>query len=457
MIQDFEQIVASQRRFFLSGETKSYEFRVKALKRLKQALIAEEKALYEALWLDLRKSEKEAYLTELGILNQEINNHLNSLQQWMSPKKATTPLYLLPSRYEVQAQPLGVCLILSPWNYPVQLTLNPLIGAISAGCCALLKPSPKTPHVNAILKRIIEASYPKEYIHLVLGDATIYEPLLKVRYDLIFFTGSTRVGKIVMKAAADHLCPVILELGGKNPCLIHQDADLKKAAKRIVWGKCLNAGQTCIAPDFLLIHESVLNSTIKELQKAYSQIHEGSGGKEDLAHFGKIIDDTAFERLQEFCTQGKILFQGKSAQEKNFLPFTLLRIDNANQPVMQEEIFGPILPILTYSDLEQEITKINQNERPLAAYFFGGNRAAEVFKNKVLSGGIGINDTILQIANDAVPFGGVGHSGIGAYHGKFSFDAFSHHQTVITTPTWLDLPFRYPPFKYFKLIKRFLG
>lgn len=405
---------------------------------------------------DLGKSEQEAYLTELGVVYHELNLHIKKVARWSRPKRVSTPFFLLPSRFKSIPQPLGVALILAPWNYPFQLVINPLIGAISAGCCALIKPSPQSPKTNEVLMKIVHECFVEDHVSMILGDADVYEPLLKARYDVIFFTGSPRVGKIIMKAAAEHLCPVILELGGKNPCIIDQDANLDVSAKRVVWGKCINSGQTCISPDYLIVHSSIKEAFIEKLIAAYQQLYPQEGADSN-SFFGNMVSQQAATRMQKLMTQGKIRFGGAVDIENRKVAFTILDEVDMDSVLMNEEIFGPLLPIITFDHLDQCVSEVNHKERPLAAYYFGSSRRSAYFAENILAGGVGINDTIMQITNPNLPFGGVGASGMGAYHGKYSFDCFSHVKAVVKTPTWIDLPFKYPPFKYISLVRRIFG
>lgn len=452
-----DSIVEKQRQFFRSKRTWSLDFRRQALLRLKANIKKFEPKISEALEKDLGKSPQEAYLTELGVIYHEIDTHLKNLNRWAKPKNVSAPLFLLPSRFQAIPQPLGVALILAPWNYPFQLVINPLIGALTAGCCALLKPSPAAPHINDVLLELIQATFEPEHVAMILGGTDVYEPLLQLRYDVIFFTGSPRVGKIIMQAAAVHLTPVILELGGKNPCFVDKDANLEIAARRIVWGKCLNSGQTCIAPDYVIVHQSVKEKFIALLQKAHQELYPNDQSTGRPPYFGKMISAQASERMSRLVQHGRIVYGGEVDVENRFVSFTILDNVDMDSELMQAEIFGPLLPVISIENLESTIEEVNIKERPLAAYYFGSSRRAAYFAEHILTGGIGINDTIMQIANSNLPFGGVGTSGMGAYHGKHSFDCFSHTKAVVKTPTWIDLPFKYPPFKYMNWVKKLIG
>ena len=453
-LSGIEAIVKSQREYFQSGITLDLDFRQKQLRRLAEALEEWEKPLYEALWSDLHKSREEAYLTEISIIKGEIKNHLRNLKQWTKPKRCSTPLKMWPSRSYQVSEPLGSALIIAPWNYPVQLLLNPLVGAIAAGCTAILKPSPYVPEVSRVLGEMIEAAFDERYIAVVQGNREVNTALLQHRFDIIFFTGSPALGKVVMSAAAKHLTPVVLELGGKSPCIVDKSADLRLAARRIAWGKCLNAGQTCIAPDYLLIHKSVEEEFINEFKAAIVKLY-GDDIKQSR-HYVRMVNDNAFERIVEYIDEGNIAAGGTTDYEELFIEPTLLADVAAEDKVMQDEIFGPVLPMIGFTTHEEVIKFINEREKPLALYYFGDEKRGWRIIERTSSGGACLNDTIMHIANEHLPFGGVGNSGMGSYHGKHSFDAFSHRRAVVATPTWIDIPFRYMPYKLFSLVKRLL-
>lgn len=349
-------------------------------------------------------------------------------------------------------EPLGNALIIAPWNYPVQLLLNPLVGAISAGCTAMLKPSPYVPNVSAVLVQMIQATFPEEYIAIVEGHREVNQMLLEARWDMIFFTGSPDLGKKVMEAAAKHLTPVVLELGGKSPCIIDKTANLKVAAKRVAWGKLLNAGQTCIAPDYLLVHEDVKDEFLALLAQAFD--HLLGQNQQEAKHFVRIVSDKAFARLSGYLQDGKIYYGGKMDAKERFISPTILTDVSADAPVMQEEIFGPIFPVMTFSGIAEAASFVVHREKPLALYYFGTD--GDYMLQHTSAGGTCINDTIMHIVNNHIPFGGVGNSGMSCYHGKDSFLAFSHRRSVVTTPTWIDMPFRYMPYRLFKLVKNLL-
>lgn len=453
-VSEIKSIVAAQREYFATNETLTYKFRKEQLKRLQAALKKWEKPLCDALWSDLHKSSQEAILTELSIVAGEVKNHIKHLRGWMRSRCASTPLKMMPSRSRVVSEPLGGALIISPWNYPVQLLLNPLVGAISAGCTAILKPSPYVPNVSRVIEEMITETFDKRYIAVVQGNREVNATLLDERFDIIFFTGSPALGKKVMAAAAKNLTPVVLELGGKSPCIVDADADIKIAARRIAWGKTLNAGQTCIAPDYLLIHSSRKEEFIQEFGKAVTRLH-GNDIKASR-HFVRLVNENAFNRVSGYLKDGKIALGGTTDAKERYIEPTLLTDVPLTAPVMQEEIFGPVLPMIPFNDRNEAIKFINEREKPLALYYFGKVSNGKEVIRTTSAGGSCINDTIMHIANENIPFGGVGNSGMGHYHGRLSFDAFSHKRSVVTTPTWLDLPFRYMPYKMFGLVKKLL-
>lgn len=438
-----------QRIYFQSGATLALPLRKKMLQKLAQAIQLYEKPLTDALWQDLHKSYQEAYLTELSIVYAEIRHHLRNMRKWAKAERYASPLAILPATSKVIKQPLGNALIMAPWNYPVQLLLNPLVGAISAGCTAMLKPSPYVPNVSKVITEMIRNTFQEDYIAIVEGNREVNQILLEQRWDIIFFTGSPSLGKLVMQAAAKTLTPVVLELGGKSPCIIDKDTNLAVAAKRVAWGKALNAGQTCIAPDFLMIHEDVKDAFLTLLVKEWK--HLLTQDPKHTPHFVRIVNDKAMERLVGYLKDGNIYHGGQYDLSERYLSPTILTEVDVDAPVMQEEIFGPIFPVLTFQNLEQAIEFVNQREKPLALYYFG--EKGDYILEHTISGGTCINDVIMHIVNGNIPFGGVGNSGIGSYHGKESFMTFSHRRSIVSTPTWIDMPFRYMPYKLFKLIK----
>ena len=453
------EITDAQKAFFRTGATLDIGFRKEMLGKLKAAIEKWESELSKALWQDLHKSYEEAYLTEISIVKGEISNHIRHVKGWASRKRRNSPLKLFPSRSYTVKEPLGCSLIIAPWNYPVQLLLNPLVGAISAGCTAMLKPSPYVPAVSKAIEEMIKDTFDEKYIAVVQGNREVNTTLLEQRWDMIFFTGSPSLGRKVMEAAAKNLTPVILELGGKSPCIIDKNVDLQTAARRLAWGKTLNSGQTCIAPDYILIHKDIKDAFVKEFGNQVCALH----GKDIQCdrHYVRMVNDKAYERVSGYLTDGKILYGGRTDASDRFIEPTLLEISNLDAPVMNEEIFGPVFPIITMDDegtsfLEKAAEFVNSREKPLAFYYFGKESDGWKIVGMTSSGGGCINDVIMHIANEKVPFGGVGNSGMGRYHDRESFEAFSHTRSIIATGNWIDLPFRYMPYKMFGLVKKIL-
>ena len=454
-----EAIVKAQRENFHSGATLDVTFRKSMLKTLLAAMEKWEKRLADALWNDLHKSYEEAYLTELSIVKGEIRTHIRKVRQWSAKKRVHTPVKLFPSSTHIVKEPLGCSLIISPWNYPVQLLLNPLVGAISSGCTAVLKPSPYVPEVSKVIEEMISETFDERYIAVVQGNRTVNTALLEQRWDLIFFTGSPSLGKTVMAAASKNLTPVVLELGGKSPCIIDKSADIAVTARRLAWGKTLNSGQTCIAPDYILIHKDVKDEFIKRFAQEVRNLH-GEDIQADR-HYVRMVNDKAFERVTGYFKDGDIIYGGRCDAKSRFIEPTLIENVPLDSPLMTEEIFGPIFPIITLDDAGKSfknkvIEFVTSREKPLAFYYFGKESDGWEIIGKTSSGGGCINDVIMHIANENAPFGGVGNSGMGRYHDKDSFDAFSHTRTIVSTGTWIDLPFRYMPYKMFSLVKRIL-
>ena len=444
-------IVAAQRDLFATHATLPIDYRMEMLRKLRSAIVKHEQSLTDALYLDLHKSYEEAYLTEISIILGEIDNFLKNLPRWAAPSKKETPLKLKPSKSAIITEPLGVSLIIAPWNYPVQLLLNPLIGAIAAGCTAVLKPSPYVPNVASALERLIKECFSEEYVAIVQGHRDVNSALLKERYDIIFFTGSPDLGRVVMRAAAENLTPVVLELGGKSPVVVDKSANIAVAAKRIAWGKTLNAGQTCIAPDYLLIHREIKEQFIEAFKRAVVELH-GEDAQQSK-HYVRIVSAKAFERVKGYLNDGVVRYGGRTDAADRYIEPTLLDNVSADSAVMREEIFGPVLPIIEIESVDEAIGFINKREKPLALYVFAEDGVAKQVVEHISSGGACINDVIMHIANERMPFGGVGNSGMGRYHGRDSLYAFSHRRATLNTPTWIDLPFRYMPYKLFKFIK----
>lgn len=456
----FSKLTEAQKQFFETGRTRDLAFRIGQLQLLADAMRKYETVLEEALKKDLGKSAFESYATEIGFVLADIRYTIQNLQKWSAPKRVRTPLYLFPGKSKIQKEPYGSVLILGPYNYPVQLLAEPLVGAIAAGNCAVLKPSELTPHVSKAMYQIVHSTFKEEYIACVEGGVEINQELLSQKFDYIFFTGSERVGRIVMKAAAENLTPVTLELGGKSPVIIEKTANIKEAARRIAWGKLMNAGQTCVAPDYVLVDESRKQQFLTEMKTAFSHLY----GKEVKKNpdFGRIVNERHMERLQKILEQdAKYLFCGGEADALQcYIEPAILDLGkDQNAASMQEELFGPILPVLSYHKLEDAVRFVNKRAKPLALYLFTKKRSAEKFVlERVSSGGVCVNDTISHLINPDLPFGGVGASGMGQYHGKYSFDTFTHEKSVFYKPADWNLPVCYPPFTKGKmnLVKFFL-
>ena len=447
------------RAYFLSGATQTYDFRINQLKRLKKLVLDSEKELYEALYADLKKTDEDAWATEIGFFLSELNHTLQNLKEWMRPTEVSTNLVNLPSTSFRIQEPLGVVCIIAPWNYPFQLLFTPLIGAIAGGNCVVLKPSEFAPATAKVMHTIIETLFSENYIMYLEGDgATVLPPLLtNNRFDHIFYTGSTQVGKIIYKYAAEQLVPVTLELGGKSPAVIASDANLRVAARRLASPKFSNAGQMCIAPDYILVPTELKDALIQELIKAIQQFYGENASASE--HYGKIINDKQWERLNAYLKEGEIVYGGKTDRAKLFIEPTIMTNMPEDAQIMKDEIFGPILPIITYQSNEEALEVIRKHPNPLAFYVFTENKSTEQYwLTNVPSGGACVNNATMHITNHDLPFGGRGFSGIGGYHGKASFDTFTHHKSVLKTPTWIDPSFKYPPYKGKGwLLKRLIG
>lgn len=454
---EIKELINKQRKFYSSNISKDLKFRIQNLKLLRSIIIKYEKEIQEALRLDLGKSETEAYMTEIGMVLDEIKYNIKHLAKWAKKKYVSTPLSQFPARSYRIPEPRGLVLIISPWNYPFLLSIQPLIGAIAAGNCVIIKPSEYSVNTSKLLKKILTEIYSEAYVTVVLGEKEVAQELLKEKFDYIFYTGSTKIGKIVMEAAAKNLTPVTLELGGKSPCIVDEKCNVELAAKRIAYGKILNSGQTCVAPDYVFVHQNVkeqfLNFLIKYLNNF---LGENALNNSD---YPKIINEMQFNRIISLIDKEHVIYGG--GYNRNILKIepTILTIKDMTSKVMQEEIFGPILPIIGYNNLDYIINYININPKPLALYLFTNNKKIEkrILKEVSYGGGC-INDTIIHLANKRLGFGGVGNSGIGEYHGKFSFDTFSHYKSIIKKSNYIDLPVRYHPYSKMKekLIRIFM-
>ncbi|MCQ6267524.1 aldehyde dehydrogenase [Fictibacillus sp. WQ 8-8] len=453
---EVNQILQNQKFYFASQETKSIEFRLEQLKKLKAGVKMHEQKIVMALALDLNKSELESYSTEIGILYKEINFTMKRLRKWAKPKKVRTALTHAGSKGYILPEPYGAVLIIAPWNYPFQLALSPLVGAIAAGNTAVIKPSELTPNVSALIADILQELYPSSYIAVAEGGVSTSQALLDQPFDYIFFTGSVRVGKVVMEAASKKLTPVTLELGGKSPTIVHEDANIRLAAKRIVFGKFMNAGQTCIAPDYLLVHTNVKAALIEAMKVTIKEFY----GEQPIENssYSKIVNGHHYNRLTGYLNDGTIIFGGEKSDDKNRIAPTLLDEVSPDSPVMTEEIFGPIFPVMEYTSLNEAITFINSRPKPLALYLFTQDKETEhQITGRVSFGGGCINDALMHIATPYLPFGGVGESGMGNYHGKYSFETFSHSKSVLKQTNRFDFSFRYPSAKNgLKLVKKLL-
>ncbi len=439
-------IVQSQHEFFYTNTTKDLDFRTAQLKALYKTIKNHENDIIDALYKDFKKPPFESFTTEIFTVLGEIKYFIKHLPKLSQPTKVPTSVINFPGRSFITPEPYGVCLIISPWNYPFQLAVSPLIGAIAAGNCALIKPSEHSPHTTALLKKMLGKIYPSYYVSVFDGDETVAEELMNQPLDYIFFTGGTEVGKKIMLKAAENLVPVTLELGGKSPVIVDLDAHIPTAAKRIVWGKFMNCGQTCIAPDYILVQEDVKDELMYHITKNIIKFY--SATPEYSPNYARIINAHHFDRLVNYIETDKVFYGGQSNRDDLFISPTVLHKVALEDPVMEEEIFGPILPVVTFGDLSEAIAAVQSKPKPLALYYFGENkkRAAHV-KNSISFGGGCINDTIMHVSSTHLPFGGVGYSGMGSYHGKASFDTFSHHKSILNKSTMIDLPFRYPPHK----------
>lgn len=446
-MKEIELIFSEQKKFFELGKSKNIDFRINELKKLKKIIQKNEEEILQALKKDLGKSNFEAYATEVGIIYDEINLHIKNIRKWAKREKRSSPIVHYPSKSYVYKEPYGVTLIIGPFNYPFQLVIAPLIGAISAGNTAIIKPSENTINTAKLLEDIINNNFDKGYIRVVdpLGGKEVVSYLLDLPFDYIFFTGSVRVGKIVMEKAAKNLTPVTLELGGKSPCIVDNDANINLAAKRIVWGKFLNAGQTCVAPDYLFIHKNIKDKFLKALVKEIkNQFGENIKKSPD---YPRIVNTISLDRFSNYLKDGEIYFGGEIDKETLYMEPTILTNVKLESLVMTDEIFGPILPVIEFNDLNEIISIINKREKPLALYYFSeSNKKIEYVIERTSAGGVTINDTIIHVANGNLPFGGVGPSGLGKYHGKDSFNTFTHTKSVMKRGTFIEFKIRFAPY-----------
>ena len=447
-METLKEKINKQREYFSTGETKDINFRIEKLKKLRDVLKSEEEKVFEALKKDLMKSSFESYVTEVAMVYDEINMHIKNIKKWSKKRRVKTPLVQFPAKSFIQLEPYGVVLIIGPFNYPFMLTMDPLIGAIAAGNTAVIKPSESAPETSKILKEILEKVFDEKYVLHINPERgkEVVEELLKEKFDYIFFTGSATVGKIVMKAASQYLTPVTLELGGKSPCIIDKDCKLELAARRIVWGKLLNSGQTCVAPDYLYVHKDIEEEFIKKLEEEIK--NQFGDNPLESKDYSKMVNEREFNRVLSYIDKEKLVFGGNYNRKTFQIEPTILKNVTWNDPVMEREIFGPIFPILPFEDLDEVIRLVNSKDKPLAIYYFSEDKnKIEKVLNSTSSGGVTINDTLVHVSSSYLPFGGVGNSGMGEYHGKYSFDLFSNKKGVMNRKTFLDLKIRYAPFQ----------
>ncbi len=451
-------MIEKMQEYFLSGATRPYEFRKQQLEKLRRVIEQNEDAVMEALYNDLHKSKEESYTTEIGFLYAEFSHTLKHLKSWMAPKSVSTPLLIFPSKSKIIQESLGVTLIIAPWNYPFQLLMAPLIGSIAGGNCAVLKPSEITVHTSAIIKKIINENFDPQFLQVVEGDGAEVVPALmnENRFDHVFFTGSIPVGKEIAKLAAPKLVPVTLELGGKSPCIVDKDANITVAANRITWGKFTNAGQTCVAPDYLLVHESRKNELMDEMQKSIRSFY-GKDAQQS-PDYGRIVNQKRFATLEGYLQQGNIITGGQTAADDLYMAPTIMDQVSHSTSIMQDEIFGPVLPVFTFKEHTEALQMIKAHTKPLSLYLFTNNdKTEQLYTEQVSFGGGCINNTLMHLGNPDLPFGGVGYSGMGAYHGKYSFETFTRPKAILNSATWIDPSVKYPPYKgKLKFIRWFL-
>ena len=446
MSQTIMQTIKEQRELFRSGLTRPIKFRLAQLDKLRQGILKYEREILDALKLDLNKPEYEAYATEVGLVLHSINHISKNLEKWAKVKVVKTPLQLAPAKSSIRYEPLGVVLIVAPFNYPFQLLIEPLLGAIAAGNTAVLKPSEYTAHTEAIIVKLISETFSSDYIKVVTGGREVSEGLFKAPFDHIFFTGSVQTGKIVMKAAADNLVPVTLELGGKSPTIVHNDTDIKMAALRITWGKFMNAGQICIAPDYIYVHKDVEQLFIDEVLKCMLSFYGPLPIKSP--DYCRIVNEKHFNRIVSLIDHDKVVIGGQYDLSQKYIAPTVMKNVTWDDAVMKEEIFGPIMPILVYDSIETVIDIITQKPKPLALYVFSESESLqEYLVDQIPFGGGCINDTIMHVASEYLPFGGTGDSGMGAYHGEASFKTFSHRKSILKKSSVFELKLLYPPYK----------
>jgi len=447
--------VQKQRACFLSGKTKDLSFRKDMLRALAQIIRNSESKIIDALYDDMKKPEVEAYASEIAVVKHEISYVLSNIDYWTRTRKVHTPKQLLPSKSFIIPEPRGVALIISPWNYPFNLALMPLVSAIAAGNCSIIKPSEYSPHTSDLLDEIITSVFDPVFVRVINGDVEVARSILEERFDYIFFTGSTSTGRRVMEAGARFLTPMTLELGGKSPCIVDSDINVEYAARRIAWAKYFNAGQTCIAPDYLFVHKAIKKDLLEALGKNIRKFY----GDNSMLNpdYARIINSNHFSRLVNLMAEGKIIIGGRTDEAGLSIEPTVIDDVNPEFRIMQEEIFGPILPVMGYKDIDQVIAFVNSRPKPLSLYVFSRDRKVQdMILSRTSSGGACVNDAMVQFESEELPFGGVGESGMGAYHGKAGFDAFTHYKSVVRNSLCFDLPFRYAPYRYKLSLARWL-
>ncbi|QDY31892.1 aldehyde dehydrogenase [Clostridium sporogenes] len=445
-MESIRDMLKKQKSFFEKGYTKDINFRIEALKKLKHNIKMNETNIFKALKIDLNKSEFETFITEIGIVYDEINGAIKNIKKWSKSKKVKTSITNFLASSYIYNEPYGVALIMAPWNYPFQLIMAPLVGAISAGNCVLLKPSELAVETEKIIVKIIKETFSDEYIGVVTGGVKESEALLKEKFDYIFYTGGINVGKIVMRAAAEHLTPMTLELGGKSPCIVDKDANIDLAARRIAWGKFLNAGQTCVAPDYLVVHRNIKEKLISSIENYIIEFFGENAFESE--EYPRIINERHFKRLEGYLKEGKIISGGKTDISNLYIEPTIIEGINFKNRIMEEEIFGPIFPVIEFEGMDEVIDIIKNNPKPLALYYFSEDKEKQEFIIKNISFGGGcINDTIMHLSTSTLPFGGVGSSGMGSYHGRTSFETFSHKKSILKKSNLVDIKIRYAPFK----------
>lgn len=451
-MNQISEILESQNHFFDTKTTLDIKYRKNCLISLRNTVINSESEILEALNKDLRKPKFEAYTAEIAIIISELEYFISHIEELAKPRRVKSTLINFPSKDYIYSDPYGIVLIVASWNYPFQLIMSPLIAAIAAGNCVVCKPSEISEYTSKLIAKLIAKNFNPKHVAVIEGGAETSERLLKQKWDHIFFTGSTRIGKIFMRAAAEQLCSITLELGGKSPVIVNKDAIIEVAAKRIVWGKIFNAGQTCIAPDYLYVHIDIAKKLTNQLKIEFDKAL--GAHKENSESYGRIVNQFHFRRIVKLFENEKIIYGGKSLEKEKYIEPTLLNNVDWNSPIMKEEIFGPVLPILTFDNLDEIISVINKKEKPLSAYYFGQNKRDQkkILKNLYFGGGC-INDTVVHVSNLNLPFGGVGPSGMGAYHGEKSFRLLSHEKSIVKRGTWIDIPFRFAPYKQLKWIK----